>query len=75
MTTAADGFDRRARTAQTRCERIDLDDVDLSRQVAGDFEADFLLTNCGLGPGLHDGSSLKCDKLLYRKSAPPRAPH
>jgi hypothetical protein len=51
--TAVEMFDRRARTAQTRCERIDLDDVDLGRQVRGNLEADFLLTHCGLGPGLH----------------------
>ncbi len=34
-----------------------LDNVDLSRQVRRNFEADFLLTNGGLGPGLHDVSS------------------
>jgi hypothetical protein len=31
-----------------------LDNVDFGRQVRRNFEADFLLTNGGLGPGLHD---------------------
>jgi hypothetical protein len=31
-----------------------LDNVDLSRQVRRDFEADFLLAYGGLCPGLHD---------------------
>jgi hypothetical protein len=30
-----------------------LDDVDLGREVARDFEANFLLANFRLGPGLH----------------------
>ena len=37
--------------------RIELDQVDLGRQVRGDLEADFLLTNGGLGPGLHGSVS------------------
>ncbi len=35
---------------------IDLDDVDLSRQIRGNLEADFLLANRGLHPGLHGSS-------------------
>ena len=37
------------------CERRwrQLDDVDLGRQVAGDFEANFLLTNLRLAPNFH----------------------
>jgi hypothetical protein len=38
----------------SRVRRIALDDVDLGRQVRGDLEANFLLTNCGLCPNLHD---------------------
>jgi hypothetical protein len=34
--------------------RIDLDEVDLGREIRSNFEADFLLANCGLRPGLHD---------------------
>jgi hypothetical protein len=30
-----------------------LDDIDLSGQVGGDLETNFLLTNCGLCPNLH----------------------
>ena len=29
------------------------DDVDLSREVAGDFESNFLLTNLRLAPNFH----------------------
>jgi hypothetical protein len=54
-TTAAEMLDRRAKSAHTSCERTDkLDDVDLGRQVARDLEANFLLTNSGLRPDLHD---------------------
>src|SRR5690606_22729754 len=35
---------------------IELDDVDLSRQVRRDFEANFLLANRRLHPGLHGSS-------------------
>lgn len=38
-----------------------LDDVDLGGQVRRHFEADFLLTNRGLGPGLHRYSPPGCD--------------
>ena len=41
-------------------ERETLNDVDLGRQVRGHLEADFLLTNSGLGPGLHDLSPPNC---------------
>jgi hypothetical protein len=40
-----------------RQKPIDLDDVDLSRQIRGNLEADFLLANRGLHPGLHGNSS------------------
>jgi hypothetical protein len=33
-----------------------LDQVDLSRQIRGNLEADFLLANRGLHPGLHGAS-------------------
>jgi hypothetical protein len=36
---------------------IDLDDVDFSREVAGHFEANFLLANCGLRPDFHGNNS------------------
>jgi hypothetical protein len=43
-----------------------LDDVDLGRQVARNLEANFLLTNCGLRPGLHDIPP------IYRQAALPK---
>jgi len=33
---------------------LQLDDVDVGRQVRRHFEADFLFAHGGLGPGLHD---------------------
>jgi hypothetical protein len=42
------------RTKKNRLSETTLDDVDLGRQVRRHFEADFLLANGGLGPGLHD---------------------
>ena len=50
-------------------ERDVLDDVDLSRQVRGNLEADFLLTNGGLGPGLHD-DILQLTALMSPVSCP-----
>src|SRR5438874_1859579 len=38
---------------QFRQEETDLDEVDLGRKIRRDFEADFLLADCGLRPGLH----------------------
>ena len=42
-----------ARAVLQRQRRVLGDDVDLGRQVARDFEADFLLAHGGLHPGLH----------------------
>jgi hypothetical protein len=46
-----------------------LDDVDLSRQIARDLEANFLLTYCGLHPNLHD-FLLEIAKRSIRKAPP-----
>jgi hypothetical protein len=45
-------------TAARLPKLIDLDQVDLSRQIRGNLEADFLLANRGLHPGLHGASPL-----------------
>jgi len=45
-----------------------LDDVDLGRQVRGNLEANFLLTNCGLCPNLHDFLLLL---INWRTACPP----
>ena len=45
-----------------------LDQVDLGGEVGRDFEADFLLANFRLGPGLHDVSSNKV-ALVFGRAA------
>lgn len=50
-----------AAAVEFKSEQIELDDIDLSRQIRSDFEADFLLANRRLHPGLHRGSSLECE--------------
>jgi hypothetical protein len=47
--------DRRKNSTESRST---LDDVDLSRQIRGNLEADFLLANRGLHPGLHGVSPM-----------------
>jgi hypothetical protein len=54
MTTAAEISTAAPELQEFRCERIDLDDVDLCRQIARDLEANFLFAHCGLGPDLHN---------------------
>jgi hypothetical protein len=41
-----------------------LDEVDLSRQIARDFETNFLLANSGLCPDFHGVSSSVFDRLV-----------
>lgn len=60
MTAAADDEHRPPRRKLTVCvspRASRLDDVDLGGEVARHFEANFLLTNFGLRPGLHVVSS------------------
>ena len=47
------GGEKPHRRAKILIGKIDLDKVDLSRKIRCNFEADFLLANCGLRPGLH----------------------
>ena len=50
-----------------------LDDVDFGRQVARNFETNFLLADGRLGPDLHD-SFLHRDKLRFQLRRPRRGP-
>ena len=64
------GCSTAAPDAQQVSERNDvLDDVDLGRQIARNFEADFLLTNLRLVPDLHWLSSVMA-RCLSSWSAP-----
>ena len=65
--------------AKSSSDQHQLDDVDLSRKVRGNLEADFLLTDGGLGPDLHGNSSkaARCHFLTCvwapRRGSPPTA--
>ena len=54
-------------------DNVNLDDVDFGRQVARNFETNFLLANGWLGPNLHD-SFLHRDKLRFQLRRPRRGP-
>src|SRR5690606_33961454 len=61
MTSASSAFPNKSggrfrNRRKTSNSLIELDDVDLSRQVRRDFEANFLLANRRLHPGLHGSS-------------------
>jgi hypothetical protein len=61
--------------SHSECETEDfiwLDEVDLCRKVARNFEADFLLANFGLRPGLH-GFFLQAVTAFPAQQTPPRA--
>jgi hypothetical protein len=74
MTAAVEGFDRRARNCSNALRADRLDEVDLSRQVRGNLEADFLLTHSGLGPGLHDVFLLRIRQAAFHARHPAKGP-
>ena len=64
---------RRYLTAFVRPKSRPLDEVDLGRQVARNFETDFLLANSGFRPNLHSVSSkaVNCFQLASPAEGPP----